>query len=110
MNNFWLLFNTSLCRWIVTMCYIFKFKVKNFKPKEREYRIEFDEIQRYWIKFNVAYAKKNCYNVKILKNNKLIAIYEFDNPTEFCEKLKADTNPNVVKFVDLILHMAGFRL
>ena len=109
MDSHWLLFNTSLCRWIVTMCYIFKFKVKNFKAKEREYRIEFDEIQRYWIKLNY-YAEKNLFNVKILLNDKFIAMYVFENPAEFCQKLKAETSPSIVKFVDLILLLAGFRL
>ena len=107
MNQHWLLFNTSLCRWIVNMCYIFHFKKQN---KEKEFRIEFDEIQRYWIKFNITYAEENCYTVKILKNNKIIAIYDFVNPVEFCEKLKADTSPSVVQFVELILFVAGFRL
>ena len=106
MNTFWLLFNTSLCKWIVNMCYIFKFKNQS---KQKEYRIEFDEIQRYLIVFNKHYANENYYNVKILKNDKLIAIIEFENPVQFCEKLKADTSPSVVQFVDLILFVAGFR-
>ena len=104
MNCHWLLFNTSICRWIVNMCYIFQFKNET---KQREYRIEFDEIQRYCLLF---IKHKNYYAVKILKNNETIGIYEFENPIQFCEKLKADTNVDVVEFVDLILFVAGFRL
>ena len=107
MDTYWLLFNTSLCQWIVKMCYIFK--LKNQKRKEKEYRIEFDEIQRYWIKFNY-YAEENLCYVKIFNNNVLIANFEFDNPAEFCQQLKNDTRPTITKFVELILFVAGFRL
>ena len=107
MNDYWLLFNTSLCKWIVNMCYIFKFKNQS---KAKEYRIEFDEIQRYLMIFDKHNANENYYTVKILKNNKMIAIVEFENPSDFCEKLKANISPSVVQFVDLILFVAGFRL
>ena len=104
MDSHWLLFNTSICRWIVNMCYIFQFKNET---KNRSFTIEFDEMQRY----NLKIAKcKNYYAVKLIKNNVTIGLYEFENPIQFCEKLKADTNVDVVEFVDLILFVAGFRL
>ena len=106
MDSYWLLFNTSVCQWIVNLCYINKFYKET---KKREYRIEFDEIDRYLIEFKYYADKKKQFAVTIYHNNKLITIVDFENPTEFCKKLCSDFNPSVVKFLKLNLCASKFK-
>ena len=61
--EYWLFFNTTISRWLVNMCYAYRFKKHS---KMSEYRIEFDYDHRYRIE--LEYFMKNFFS----KTNKIM--------------------------------------
>ena len=109
MSHWWVLYPTSLCTFIVNVCYINESHDK--KKRSREFHIDFNDTLRYCIKVGVVNPNRpQHYQATITKNdNRLIAIIDFDGPDEFCKKLYSNVAPEVSKFVSLLLDRIGLK-
>ena len=103
-SDYWLMFNTSMCNWIVKICYMHKHLNDTSK---REYHIDFNPDNRYSIEVNTY---KDGFRCKLLRCDKPLAIIDFDTPIQFCKKLWNATNPQIQRFNRLILNKSGFKI
>ena len=103
--EYWLLFNTTISKWLVNMCYAYRFKKHT---KMSEYHIEFDYDNRY--RFELEHFYNNFFRLRLYHIHKKIFQCDFYEPTEFCKKIVSSTSPVVIKFVNLCLYHYGYRL
>ena len=69
----------------------------------------FDDNERYF--FKIKYCRQiKIFKLTMVKNDKLIEEFYFDDPSELSQKLAENCNPSVSNFLNLILNHAGFRL
>ena len=104
MTDYWLLFNTSMCQWIVQVCYMHKHLND---MKKREYHWDFCEYDRYSIEVT---SHKDKFKCKLLRSHNLLAIIDFDTPIDFCKKLWCHLHPDIARFNRLILDRVGLKM
>lgn len=104
MTDYWLLFNTTTCQWIVKVCYMHKYLNDTSK---REYHLDFGEYDRYTVEISSYNDRFSC---KLLRCDKLSTIIDFDTPGDFCKKLWNYPHQDVSQFVRLLLDMSGFNM
>ena len=130
---YWLLFNTTICRYIVDICYS---KNRYDDNKKRRYTIEFNHTDRYIIEISQLSVKKNIrclleksqpvnqskkfdsqtkssdntFKCNILKGDQHISTIQFSNPNDLCYKLFNHKNSSIRRFVRLVLDNSGFHI
>lgn len=105
-DDYWLLFNTNVCTWLVKMCYLYKFKKER---KQKEYRVEFDYWARYRIEMNY-YPESQKFVTVIFKNNKILTKLIFKDPVQWCQQLNDNENGHLKMFVVQSLYQNGIIL
>ena len=97
-DRFYLVLTTSLVKWLVNIYCMCK---KYDDVKKREYLVEIDDTYRYRVHIRYLYNSK--FESKILLNNKVIVSTFFDNPIDLCTQLFNMKEPQVSRFVQLLI-------
>ena len=99
---YWLLFNTSLSKWLIDRCWLSKL---HSQTKKYQHTITFNE--QYAYKTTLVFQKQqDRFQSKLFKNGKNLSTITFTDPVDWAKQLwkLRERNEDVNEFVDLLLH------
>ena len=103
----WLLCDSQMYHWVIKICYL-QLIYPNNTSTMNEYRLEFENDDRYIVEININKKKYKCI---IYLNNTIIYKFDFVDPTDFTSKLCAcNNNTKVETFIDLLINQCGFNV
>ena len=103
----WLITDTNMYRWVIKICYLHLIYPNNIS-RMNEYRLEFDNDDRYIVEININTKKYKCI---IYLNNTIIYKFDFIDPIDFTSKLcDCNNNTKVWTFIDLLINQCGFNV